>query len=106
MACGSIFSKVSSTSVGSPKCGGVAAARTNIHRGVMTAMPKELSLGFTSRISKPAPPVTATALLTAIALHFRSMQLHRGAFPSVLIRAEQSRAEQSRAEQSRDAHQC
>jgi len=26
---------------------GVAAAKTNNHRGVITAVPKELSLGFT-----------------------------------------------------------
>src|SRR6185437_14878821 len=32
---------------GSPKLSGVAPASTNSHRGVITAIPKELSLGFT-----------------------------------------------------------
>ena len=37
----------SSTRMGSPADDGVAAARTNSQRGVITAVPNELSLGFT-----------------------------------------------------------
>ena len=33
--------------MGSPAIAGVAAARTKSHRGVITAVPNELSLGFT-----------------------------------------------------------
>src|SRR4029453_102313 len=44
---GSNDSSVSSARMGSPKRAGVAAASTNIHRGVMTATPNEMSLGLT-----------------------------------------------------------
>jgi hypothetical protein len=47
MLSGLIGSSDSSTRMGSPADWGVAAARTNSQRGVMTAVPKELSLGFT-----------------------------------------------------------
>src|ERR1035437_953103 len=47
MVSGTICSSDSSTRMGSPAVRGVAAARTNSHRGVMTAVPKELSLGLT-----------------------------------------------------------
>src|SRR6516162_8201169 len=47
MVAGSICSRDSSTRTGVPADGGVAAARTNNHRGVITAVPKELSLGLT-----------------------------------------------------------
>ena len=41
--------------IGSPHIGGVAAARTYNHRGVIIAMPKETSLGLTrwTRIVAP-----------------------------------------------------
>ena len=44
---GTICSSDSSTRIGVPADAGVAAASTNSHRGVMTAVPKELSLGLT-----------------------------------------------------------
>src|SRR5580658_9100995 len=47
MVSGTICSSDSSTRIGSPASRGVAAASTNSHRGVMTAVPKELSLGLT-----------------------------------------------------------
>src|ERR1039457_2970709 len=47
MLSGTICSRDSSTRMGSPAAPGVAAASTNSHRGVMTAVPKELSLGLT-----------------------------------------------------------
>src|SRR5579863_4452439 len=47
MVSGTICSSDSSTRIGSPSSRGVAAASTNSHRGVITAVPKELSLGFT-----------------------------------------------------------
>ena len=47
MVSGTICSSDSSTRMGSPATRGVAAASTNSHRGVMTAVPKELSLGLT-----------------------------------------------------------
>src|SRR5687767_2824355 len=40
-------SSVSSTITGSPNRGGVAAASTNSHRGVMTAVPNDRWLGLT-----------------------------------------------------------
>src|SRR5579864_654105 len=43
----SIFSRVSSTSTGSPNSLGVAPASTYSQRGVITAVPKETSLGLT-----------------------------------------------------------
>jgi len=46
MDSGTICSRDSSMRMGSPAVWGVAAARTNSHRGVMTAVPKELSLGL------------------------------------------------------------
>ncbi len=46
-ASGSRCSRVSSHRIGFPNETGVAEARTNIHRGVITAVPKEASLGFT-----------------------------------------------------------
>jgi hypothetical protein len=47
MDSGMICSMDSSMRMGSPAAEGVAAARTKSQRGVMTAVPKELSLGFT-----------------------------------------------------------
>src|SRR6478736_984 len=47
MLSGTICSRDSSTRMGSPAAAGVAAARTNSHLGVITAVPKELSLGLT-----------------------------------------------------------
>ena len=47
MVSGTICSMDSSTRMGSPTEEGVAAARTKSQRGVMTAVPKELSLGLT-----------------------------------------------------------
>src|ERR1039458_4355966 len=44
---GTICSRDSSTRMGSPAICGVAAASTNSHRGVITAVPNELSLGLT-----------------------------------------------------------
>src|SRR5262245_45290208 len=46
-AAGSNGSRVSSTTNGSPNRAGVAAARTYIHRGVMTDIPNDRSLGLT-----------------------------------------------------------
>src|SRR5580698_8870515 len=46
MLSGTTCSRDSSTRMGSPAICGVAAANTNSHLGVMTAVPKELSLGF------------------------------------------------------------
>ena len=45
----------SSTRMGSPADDGVAAARTKSQRGVITAVPKELSLGFTRWTLKNRP---------------------------------------------------
>src|ERR1700735_4896776 len=47
MLSGTICSSDSSTRMGSPADCGVAAASTKSQRGVMTAVPKELSLGLT-----------------------------------------------------------
>src|SRR5208282_4010202 len=47
MVAGTICSRDSSTRMGSPTTAGVAAASTKSQRGVMTAVPKELSLGLT-----------------------------------------------------------
>ena len=47
MVAGSSCSMDSSTRMGSPITRGVAAARTKSQRGVMTAVPNELSLGLT-----------------------------------------------------------
>src|SRR5580692_3974876 len=47
MLSGAICSSDSSTRMGSPADCGVAAASTNSHLGVITAVPKELSLGLT-----------------------------------------------------------
>src|SRR6185312_5251488 len=47
MLSGTILSSDSSTRMGAPADSGVAAASTNSHRGVMTAVPNELSLGLT-----------------------------------------------------------
>ena len=44
---GSNDSSVSSVRIGSPQVFGMAPARTNIQRGVMTAMPNDRSLGLT-----------------------------------------------------------
>ena len=44
---GSIGFSVSSTSTGSPKELGLAAAMANNHRGVITAVPNDTSLGLT-----------------------------------------------------------
>src|SRR3982074_3834743 len=52
MDSGRICSRDSSMRIGSPAIGGVAAARTKSQRGVITAVPKELSLGFTRRTLK------------------------------------------------------
>jgi hypothetical protein len=47
MLSATIGSSDSSTRMGSPALLGVAAAMTKSHLGVMTAVPKELSLGLT-----------------------------------------------------------
>jgi hypothetical protein len=52
---GSNDSTVSSQRIGSPKRVGVAAAKTNSHRGVMTAVPKAVSLGLTIWIRTRMP---------------------------------------------------
>gem|GEM_PF-6310042 len=53
---GTICSRDSSMSMGSPAAAGVAAAKTKSHRGVMAAVPKELSLGLTRRTVNGLPP--------------------------------------------------
>jgi len=46
----------------SPTCRGVAAASTNSHLGLITAVPKELSLGFTKRTRIEIPACFPVAL--------------------------------------------